>query len=73
MSAMLSAPATIPATSDPIFQPVLAPLSVGTHRCSSSRVSGPDRSANATTGASPVVDTRFGPKEPRTSDGSGVR
>ena len=35
MSSMLSAPATIPATSELTFNPALAPLSVGTLRCSS--------------------------------------
>ena len=35
MSSMLSAPATMPATSEVTFAPALAPLSVGTLRCSS--------------------------------------
>jgi len=33
MSSMLSAPATIPATSEVTFSPAFAPLSVGTLRC----------------------------------------
>ncbi len=33
MSSMLSAPATIPATSEETFKPAFAPLSVGTLRC----------------------------------------
>ena len=33
MSSMLSAPATIPATSEVTFNPAFAPLSVGTVRC----------------------------------------
>ena len=57
---MLSAPATIPPTRDPILRPALAPLSVGTLRCSSARVSRPLACANAITGTRPAVDTRFG-------------
>ena len=44
---MLSAPATIPATSEATFNPALAPLSVGTLRCSSASDRSPARSANA--------------------------
>jgi len=60
MSVMLSAPATIPATSDPILWPAWAPLSVGTLRCSSARLSRPPLRAKAMIGTSPAVDTRFG-------------
>ena len=60
MSSMLSAPATIPATSEATFNPALAPLSPGTLRCSSASSRSPARSANASTGTSPAVDTRFG-------------
>jgi hypothetical protein len=60
MSSMLSAPATIPATSEETFNPALAPLSVGTVRCSSTRSRSPTDSASAITGTSPAEDTRFG-------------
>ena len=59
-SEMLSAPAIIPATVDPIFRPALAPLSVGTLRCSSASSSSPDCSAKAMIGTSPAYDTRLG-------------
>ena len=52
MSPMLSAPATVPATSEVTFNPALAPLSVGTDRCSSLSVHSPAPPANATTGTS---------------------
>ena len=57
---MLSAPATIPATNEDTFNPALAPLSVGTLRCSSASDRSPARSANPTIGTSPAADTRFG-------------
>ena len=60
MSSMLSAPATIPAISEPTFSPAFAPLSVATVRCSSARSRSPAASANAITGTSPADDTRFG-------------
>ena len=59
-SEMLSAPAIIPATMDPIFRPGLAPLSVGTLRCSSASSSSPDCSAKAMIGTRPAYDTRLG-------------
>ncbi len=57
---MLSAPATIPATSEATFNPAFVPLSVGTLRCSSARSASPARSAKARTGTRPAGDTRFG-------------
>ena len=60
MSSMLSAPATIPATSAATFAPACAPLSVGTVSCSSTSARRPARSANASTGTSPPADTRLG-------------
>jgi hypothetical protein len=60
MSSMLSAPATMPATSEVTFNPALAPLSVGTLRCSPARSANPARCANAMAGTKPAADTRFG-------------
>ena len=60
MSSMLSAPATIPATSALTFAPALAPLSVGTLRCSSANAGRPHWRANATIGTRPAQDTKFG-------------
>jgi hypothetical protein len=60
MSSMLSAPATIPATSEDTFNPAFAPLSVGTLRCSSANRCSPADRANATIGTNPAHDTRFG-------------
>ena len=57
---MLSAPATMPATNAATFAPALAPLSVGTLRCSWASSHSPARSASANTGTSPAADTRFG-------------
>ena len=57
---MLSAPAIMPATSALTFAPALAPLSVGTLRCSSVKVLRPHCWANAAIGTSPAHDTRFG-------------
>jgi hypothetical protein len=57
---MLSAPATIPATSEAIFNPAFAPLSVGTLRYVSASSRRPAELANAITGTSPADDTRFG-------------
>ena len=57
---MLSAPATIPATSEVTFSPAFAPLSVGTLRCSSASSRGPRTGPDASTGTSPADDTRFG-------------
>jgi hypothetical protein len=60
MSSMLSAPATIPATSEATFNPGLAPLSPGTLKCSLAKVASPAASASASTGTSPADDPRFG-------------
>jgi hypothetical protein len=60
MSSMLSAPATIPPTSEATFNPEFAPLSVATDRRSSVSVRRPAASARAITGTSPADDTRFG-------------
>ena len=49
---MLSAPATMPATSALTLAPALAPLSVGTVRCSSANTGRPHCWANATIGTS---------------------
>ena len=57
---MLSAPATIPATSEVTFNPAFAPLSVGTLRCCSASSWSPADRASARTGTSPADDTRFG-------------
>ncbi len=58
---MLSAPATIPPTSEATFNPAFAPLSVGTDRCALSKLTkSPADSASASTGTSPADDTRFG-------------
>jgi hypothetical protein len=57
---MQSAPATIPITSEATFSPALAPLSVGTPRCSSASSFGPADRASANTGTSPAHDTRSG-------------
>ena len=57
---MLSAPATMPATSEVTFAPALAPLSVGTLRCSSANAGKSHCWANETIGTSPAQDTRLG-------------
>ena len=57
---MLSAPATIPATSEVTFNPAFAPLSLGTVRCFWASSGRPVLPASATTGTSPADDTRFG-------------
>ena len=57
---MESAPATIPATRDPIFSPAFAPLSVGTLSHWSASSCKPAYWAKAITGRSPADDTRFG-------------
>ena len=62
---MLSAPATMPATSELTFAPALAPLSVGTLRCSSANAARPHCWAKATIGTSPAHDTRFGSSKTR--------
>ena len=60
MSSMLSAPATIPITREATLCPALAPLSVGTLRCSSASPCRPAERARARIGTSPADDTRFG-------------
>jgi hypothetical protein len=60
MSSMLSAPATIPATSEVTFSPAFAPLSLGTDKRSCANAPSPAECASATTGTSPADDTRFG-------------
>ncbi len=55
---MLSAQATIPATSDATFNPAFAPLSVGTVRCLAASSWSPEDRASIRT--SPADDTRFG-------------
>jgi len=57
---MLSAPATMPATSAVTFALALAPAGPGSLRCSATRAPSPARSANASTGTSSAHDTRFG-------------
>jgi hypothetical protein len=60
MSSIESAPATIPATSAGTFNPALTPPFAG--KLSFSPANSPNRQpcANASTGASPATDTRFG-------------
>ena len=60
MSSMLSAPATIPATSARNFAVALAPPRAAMRSCWVSSVASPQRVANASTAASPPQDTRFG-------------
>lgn len=60
MSSMLSAPAAMPATSEEIFNPAWAPLSVGTRTCSSANSRRPACSAKAISGTRHATDTRFG-------------
>ena len=60
MSLMLSAPATMPATSAGTLIAAFAPADPGTVRCSPTSSCSPDRSANASTGARPAADTRLG-------------
>ena len=57
---MLSAPATMPATSEATFTPALAPLSVGTLNRRSASSASPARSASRITGTRPAEPTRFG-------------
>ena len=60
MSSMLSAPATMPATSEDSFNPGLAPLSVGTLNRSSASSRRPALPASAISGTRPAADTRLG-------------
>jgi len=57
---MLSAPATIPATSAATFDPAFAPVSLRTVNDWSANDLSPTRSASATTGTSPADDTNVG-------------
>lgn len=56
---MASAPATIPATSDVIFRPAFAPLSVGTLNHLSASRRRPAFSASFIAGTKPADDTRL--------------
>ncbi len=69
MSSMLSAPATIPATSEEIFKPGLAPLSVGTLNRSSASSRNRAFPARAITDTRPADDTRLGSSD--TADAPG--
>lgn len=60
MSSMLSAPATIPATSEVTFNPAFAPLSVGTDRCCWASSWSPADRASVRAGTNPADDTRLG-------------
>jgi len=60
MSLMLSAPATIPATSAGTFRWALTPPLAFNVRVSATSSPRPARCANAMVGASPAHDTRFG-------------
>ena len=60
MSAIESAPATIPATNADTFNPAANPAPPGTvSRCSANSIS-PARSANRIAGTSPACATKFG-------------
>jgi hypothetical protein len=59
MSSMLSAPASIPPTSDITFAPAV-PCAPGTVSHSSARSRSPIRSANTTAGTNPADAIRFG-------------
>jgi len=60
MSLMLSAPATIPATSATIFAAAFAPPFAAIRTRSVTSPVSPHRVASASTAASPAHDTRFG-------------
>jgi hypothetical protein len=63
MSSMLSAPATMPPTSDISFAVGKAPVlsfETGNRTCSLASAGSPHRSARRTTGSSPPYPTRFG-------------
>lgn len=74
MSSMLSAPATIPATSEVISTRRSRPYRWGTDRCLSTNARNPASRATAATGTSPAGDTRFGSSKIAQSGGlpSGV-
>jgi hypothetical protein len=55
-----SAPAIIPATSEPIFTPGFAPTFAATCTCSTTKSSKPTFSASRSAGTKPACDTRFG-------------
>jgi len=60
MSWIESAPATIPATSAGTFRYAFTPPAARKVRVSAARLCRPQRSASASTGASPAHDTKFG-------------
>jgi hypothetical protein len=60
MSSMLSAPEPIPATSAGSFTAALAAAGPATVSVSATSRCSPHRSANASTGASPAHEIRFG-------------
>ena len=70
---MLSAPATMPATSALTFAPAWAPLSVGTLRCSSANAGRSHCWAKAIIGTSPAQDTTFGSSKTAEDDRATVR
>ncbi len=57
---MLSAPATIPATSALTLTGALHPPGLARDTCSPTRSDSPARSARAITGTSPTADTKLG-------------
>ena len=59
MSSMASAPASIPATSETIFRPAFAPLSVATLNHPSARLRRPAFSASFIAGTNPADETRL--------------
>jgi len=59
MSSMLSAPATIPATSALTLTGALHPPGLVKHTCSPTRSNNPARSANAITGTNTTADTKL--------------
>jgi hypothetical protein len=59
MSSMLSAPATIPATSALTFTAALHPPGLDSATCSPTSSDRPARSANAITGTRPTADTKL--------------
>jgi hypothetical protein len=60
MSSMESAPASMPATSAAAFTSAFAAAGPYTVTVSATSRCSPQRSANASTGAKPAHDTRFG-------------
>ncbi len=60
MSAIESAPATMPATSAATFAPAAQPAPPGTVSCARASSASPARCASATVATSPAADTRLG-------------